>query len=100
MLGAVYLFVTSRLLCPAGMVTWSRGTPRSTRFLQNVCLLCNALHKRRTFATILLRRGISPKVVADIHGNSNINTLLNIYAHVLPEDKLEAMMAIQQALQG
>lgn len=31
MFGVLYRFVTSRLLCPASMVTWTRGAPGSER---------------------------------------------------------------------
>lgn len=46
---------------------------------------------RHTFATIALGDGIHPKIVQEILGHSNINTTLDIYSHVLPGLKEQAM---------
>jgi len=51
---------------------------------------------RHTFATTLLLNGEHPKVVADIMGDSTVETVLDTYSHVLPimhkraADKIEA----------
>jgi integrase len=39
---------------------------------------------RHTAATLMLTRGIHPKVVSELLGHSNIGMTLNIYSHVLP----------------
>lgn len=41
---------------------------------------------RHSAATAMLSRGISPRIVADILGHSNVATTLNLYAHVMPSD--------------
>lgn len=53
---------------------------------------------RHTHATLLLADGVTPRAVAERLGHSNINTLMNTYAHVLPEmeqdiaDRLDKMV--------
>jgi integrase len=40
---------------------------------------------RHTFTTMLLERGVNPKVVQKLLGHRDIETTLGIYSHVLPE---------------
>ena len=40
---------------------------------------------RHTFATMLLERGVNPKVVQKLLGHRDIETTLGTYSHVLPE---------------
>lgn len=49
---------------------------------------------RHTCATLLLGRGVSPRVVMDILGHSQIAVTMNIYAHVMPtmQDKAAGEM--------
>lgn len=53
---------------------------------------------RHTCATLLLSRGVSPRVVMDILGHSQIAVTLNIYGHVLPAMQQEAAGHIDAAL--
>lgn len=46
---------------------------------------------RHSTATILLRMGVSPKVVQELLGHSNITITLGVYGHVLPGMQKEAM---------
>ena len=46
---------------------------------------------RHSAATILLSMGVSPKVVQELLGHSDIRTTLRIYGHVLPGMHKEAM---------
>ena len=45
---------------------------------------------RHTHATLLLKNGVSPKVVSERLGHSSVIVTLNIYAHVLEEMEQEA----------
>lgn len=39
---------------------------------------------RHTFATILLKRGVHPKLVSEMLGHADVSMTMRIYAHVLP----------------
>ena len=49
---------------------------------------------RHTYATRLFEAGIPPKTVQHLMGHSDIETTMNIYTHVMKEQKLEAMEKI------
>jgi len=54
---------------------------------------------RHTHATLLLRAGISPKVISERLGHANITTTLNIYAHVTPGMQRQAVEALDRILE-
>ena len=39
---------------------------------------------RHTAATLLLGRGINPKIVSEIYGHASVGITLDTYSHVLP----------------
>lgn len=49
---------------------------------------------RHTYATRLFEAGIPPKTVQHLMGHSDIDTTMNIYTHVMKEQKLEAIEKI------
>ena len=49
---------------------------------------------RHTHATLLLRQGVHPKIVAERLGHSSIKITLDLYSHVLPDSQSEAVRAI------
>ena len=49
---------------------------------------------RHTYATRLFEAGIPPKTVQHLMGHSDIETTMNIYTHVMKEQKLEAVEKI------
>lgn len=49
---------------------------------------------RHTYATRLFEAGIPPKTVQHLMGHSDIETTMNIYTHVMKEQKLEAIERI------
>lgn len=53
---------------------------------------------RHTHATILLRQGVHPKVVAERLGHSRVAVTLDTYSHVLPDTQAEAARVIGQVL--
>ena len=52
---------------------------------------------RHTMATLLLSKGVTPKVVAERLGN-DVQTLLRHYAHVLPGQQEEAAATLDELL--
>ena len=53
---------------------------------------------RHTCATLLLSRGVSPRVVMDVPGHSQIAVTMNIYGHVIPAIQQSAADEINAAL--
>ncbi|SHF52682.1 Phage integrase family protein [Desulfofundulus australicus DSM 11792] len=51
-----------------------------------------------THATILLRKGVQPKVVAERLGHASVKVTLDTYSHVLPDTQHEAVKAIESVL--
>ncbi|MBV8162900.1 MAG: tyrosine-type recombinase/integrase, partial [Candidatus Eremiobacteraeota bacterium] len=49
---------------------------------------------RHTHATLLLKKGISPKVVQERLGHSNVSIPLQTYSHVLPSLQADAAKAL------
>src|SRR5262249_45259300 len=54
---------------------------------------------RRTAATLLLSRGVHPKVVSEILGHADISITLRVYAHVTPNMQ-EAAVLVMDGLFG
>jgi integrase len=87
--------------------TTRRGTPIHPRndYRAFVALLSAAglrrvrLHDlRHTTASLLLTQGVSPRVVMEILGHSQISVTMNTYSHVSPELNRAAAEGMQQAL--
>jgi integrase len=55
---------------------------------------------RHTAASMLLRAGINPKIVAEKLGHASVNLTLNVYSHTIPSMQHEAAEAIEKALAG
>jgi integrase len=55
---------------------------------------------RHSAATILLGRGVHPKVVQELLGHSTISMTLDIYSHVLPSIQQEAMSKLDDLFGG
>lgn len=51
---------------------------------------------RHTYATRLFEAGVSVKVVQELLGHSNIATTMDIYTHVMPKGKHDAVEAINE----
>ncbi|MEW5932381.1 MAG: tyrosine-type recombinase/integrase [Bacillota bacterium] len=51
---------------------------------------------RHTHATLLLRQGVHPKVVAERLGHAHVSLTLEIYSHVLPDTQREAVKAVER----
>jgi len=55
---------------------------------------------RHTAATLLLRRGINPKIVSEMLGHANISITLDTYSHVTPDMQQAAAAAMDDVLLG
>jgi integrase len=55
---------------------------------------------RHTAATLMLGRGVHPKVAADMLGHSQIAITLDLYSHVTPTMQRQAVEALEAALSG
>ena len=53
---------------------------------------------RHTHATLLLLAGVSPKVVQERLGHSNVSITLQTYSHVLPSLQADAAAALNSIL--
>lgn len=75
------------------VIATSKGTPLSPRnLLRTFYKLIDvaevskiSFHDlRHTHATMLLKQGVNPKIVAERLGHSNVRTTLDTYSHILP----------------
>ncbi|HKS70739.1 MAG TPA: site-specific integrase, partial [Ktedonobacterales bacterium] len=53
---------------------------------------------RHTAATLMLRQGIHPKIVAEMLGHSTVSMTLDIYSHVIPDMQRGATEALDRLL--
>lgn len=53
---------------------------------------------RHSQATLLLRRGVHPKIAADRLGHARTSTTLDIYSHVTPDMQDQALVELEAAL--
>lgn len=53
---------------------------------------------RHSCATLLLVQGVSPRVVMDVLGHSQIALTMNTYSHVIPELKREAAQRMEELI--
>ncbi len=55
---------------------------------------------RHSCATLLLVQGVSPRVVMDVLGHSQIGLTMNTYSHVIPELPREAAERMEDLLKN
>jgi integrase len=53
---------------------------------------------RHTAATLMLEKGIHPKIVSEMLGHSKISTTLDLYSHVTPTLQRQAATAMDELL--
>jgi integrase len=53
---------------------------------------------RHTCATLLLQKGVHPKIVSEMLGHATVGITLDTYSHVLPNMQAEAVMALESIL--
>jgi integrase len=55
---------------------------------------------RHTCASLLLAQGVSPRVVMDVLGHSQLSITMDLYSHVMPSALHDAGDAMDRALSG
>lgn len=55
---------------------------------------------RHTCASLLLAQGVSPRVVMDVLGHSQLSITMDLYSHVMPSALRDAASAMDRALGG
>ena len=84
-----------------------KGTPILNQsydvILKRLCKKYNlpriSLHiLRHTFATRCIEAGMQPKTLQKILGHSNISITMNLYVHVMEDQKQKEIKAIEQML--
>lgn len=55
---------------------------------------------RHTFASVLIQQGVNMKVIQSLLGHANISETMDTYGHLYPEDKSNAIMAIDAFVIG
>jgi len=55
---------------------------------------------RHTAATILLGRGVHPKIVSEMLGHADVRVTLDLYSHVTPTMHREAAVVFDKVLEG
>ena len=91
--GLVFTTATGRHLEPRNLNT------TFARLLTRTQVRPIRLHDlRHTCATLLLSRGVSPRMVMDILGHSQIAVTMNTYGHVIPAMQHEAAGHMDAAL--
>jgi integrase len=53
---------------------------------------------RHTAATLLLGKGINPKIVSEMLGHAQVAITLDIYSHVMPHMQEQAAAALEEVL--
>ena len=53
---------------------------------------------RHTYGTLLRRGGVDLKVIQDLLGHAGIAVTMDLYGHVLPDDRVEAAASIDEAI--
>ena len=61
---------------------------------------CRVHDLRHFFASLLLAQGVPLKVVSDMLGHTQISITADLYTHVLPAVKKEAIDLMDQILTG
>jgi integrase len=86
----------------AGTALEPRNVTRSfKRLLRRVGLPDIRFHDlRHSFATLLLVQGVSPRVVMEMLGHSQITLTMNTYSHVIPALKEDAAARLDAILGG
>lgn len=87
------------VLCDAVGVPYESKRPTRTlqRLLKELGLPVIKFHDlRHTYATRLFEKGVPPKTVQVLLGHADIDTTMNIYTHVMKDQKTQAVNCIDE----
>lgn len=66
------------------------------KFLKDLGIPYRKFHTlRHTFATRIMEANVHPKIAQELLGHSSVDITMNVYSHVLPEQKREAIEKIK-----
>jgi integrase len=88
----VFTWQDGRSLYPQGVTKWFRAIAAEVNLPQ-----IGVHGLRHTAATWMISSGVSPKLVAERLGHSNVSTTLSLYSHVLPGHDRAAAEALAAA---
>lgn len=67
------------------------------KFLKDLDIPYRKFHAlRHTFATRIMEANVHPKVAQELLGHASVDITMNVYSHVLPEQKREAIDKIKE----
>lgn len=67
------------------------------KFLKNLDIPYRKFHAlSHTFATRIMEANVHPKVAQELLGHASVDITMNVYSHVLPEQKREAIDKIKE----
>ena len=98
-------FIKNKDIIPTMVFLSSAGTywdecnarKQYTKFLKSIDIPYIKFHAlRHTFATRILEENVQPKVAQELLGHSTVSITMDIYSHVLPDVKREAMEKIKE----
>jgi integrase len=84
-----------------GYADYTNLVPRHFKpLLKKACLPNIRFHDlRHTCATLLLTKGVHPKIVSEMLGHSSVSITLDVYSHVIPGLGEAAALAMEEALE-
>lgn len=69
------------------------------KFLNRIGIPYRKFHAlRHTFATRIMEANVHPKIAQELLGHSSVDITMNVYSHVLPEQKREAIDKIKEII--
>jgi integrase len=81
----------SREICPGLSSIWCSGPASVGSGFHDLGHTC---------ASLLLAQGVSPRVVMDVLGHSQLSITMDLYSHVMPSALRDAADAMDRALSG
>lgn len=99
--GLENLVVTTTMGSPVGKAYFNNGIKNLVKEIQKTVpdfeyISFHGL--RHTFATRCIENGMNPQVLKAIMGHSKLSITMDLYAHVLPDEKMKEMQKLQNCI--